>query len=349
MSDAVADGILPAIEVFELRKSYADRAVLRGLSFRVAAGEIFALLGPNGAGKTTTVEIIEGYRRPDRGEVRVLGIDPARAGRAHRARVGLMLQGGGGIDPRMTAREVVGLHGRFHADPRDVDELLGLVGLTGPTARTRYRRLSGGEKQRVGLALALVGRPELAILDEPTAGMDVEARAATRDLLADLRANGVTVVLTSHDLADVERLADRLAILDRGRIVALGAPQELTAASFPILRFRLSVPLSEPDRLGLAGRLAEASGGRAAVEHDGGSGRYRVDGLAPTPPIVALLASWCETRGALIVELRTGGGTLEERYLELIGSVGDEVLSDDGGAAVPADSVAAGRQRRRRQ
>jgi ABC-2 type transport system ATP-binding protein len=349
MSGAVADGTLPAIEVFELRKSYADRAVLRGLSFRVAAGEIFALLGPNGAGKTTTVEIIEGYRRPDRGEVRVLGIDPARAGRGHRARVGLMLQGGGGIDPRMTAREVVGLHARFHADPRDVDELLGLVGLTGPTARTRYRRLSGGEKQRVGLALALVGRPELAILDEPTAGMDVEARAATRDLLAGLRASGVTVVLTSHDLADVERLADRLAILDRGRIVALGAPQELTAASSPILRFRLSVPLSEPDRLGLAGRLAEAGGGRVAVEHDGGSGRYRVDGLAPTPPIVALLASWCETRGALIVELRTGDGTLEERYLELIGSVGDEDVSDDGGPGVPADAVAAGRQGRRRR
>jgi ABC-2 type transport system ATP-binding protein len=349
MSGAVADGTLPAIEVFELRKSYADRAVLRGLSFRVAAGEIFALLGPNGAGKTTTVEIIEGYRRPDRGEVRVLGVDPARAGRAHRARVGLMLQGGGGIDPRMTAREVVGLHARFHADPRDVDELLGLVGLTGPTARTHYRRLSGGEKQRVGLALALVGRPELAILDEPTAGMDVEARAATRELLAGLRASGVTVVLTSHDLADVERLADRLAILDRGRIVALGAPQELTAASFPMLRFRLSVPLSEPDRLGLAGRLAEAGGGRVAVEHDEGSGRYRVDGLPPTPPIVALLASWCETRGALIVELRTGGGTLEERYLELIGSVGDEVLSDDGGASVAADAVAAGRGWRRRR
>ena len=349
MSGAVPDGTLPAIEVLELRKSYADRAVLRGLSFRVAAGEIFALLGPNGAGKTTTVEIIEGYRRPDRGEVRVLGVDPARAGRAHRARVGLMLQGGGGIDPRMTAREVVGLHARFHSDPRDVDELLGLVGLTGPIARTRYRRLSGGEKQRVGLALALVGRPELAILDEPTAGMDVEARAATRDLLAGLRANGVTVVLTSHDLADVERLADRLAILDRGRIVALGAPQELTAASFPILRFRLSVPLSEPDRLGLAGRLAEAGGGRVAVEYDGGSGRFRVDGLAPTPPIVALLASWCEARGALIVELRTGGGTLEERYLELIGSAGDEVLSDEGGAGEPGDAAAAGRRGRRRR
>ncbi|HEX2756256.1 MAG TPA: ABC transporter ATP-binding protein [Candidatus Limnocylindrales bacterium] len=343
MSAAVADRTLPAIEVSGLRKSYDHRPVLRDLSFRVAAGEIFALLGPNGAGKTTTVEIIEGYRRADRGEVRVLGVDPARAGRAHRARVGLMLQGGGGIDPRMTAREVVGLHARFHAEPRDVDELLGRVGLTGSTARTRYRRLSGGEKQRVGLALALVGRPELAILDEPTAGMDVEARAATRDLLAGLRASGVTVLLTSHDLVDVERLVDRLAILDRGRIVAIGAPQELTAASFPVLRFRLALPLAEPDRVALADRLAEAGGdSRIAIEDDGGSGRYRVDGLAPTPPIVATVASWCEARGALILELRTGGGSLEERYLELIGAAGDEPIDDDA-----ADDVRGGRRRRR--
>jgi ABC-2 type transport system ATP-binding protein len=353
MSGAVADRTLAAVEVSELRKSYAGRPVLRGLSFRVAAGEIFALLGPNGAGKTTTVEIIEGYRRPDRGHVRVLGVDPARAGRAHRARVGLMLQGGGGIDPRMTAREVVALHARFHADPRNVDELLGLVGLTGPTARTRYRRLSGGERQRVGLALALVGRPEVAILDEPTAGMDVEARATTRELLAGLRASGVTVILTSHDLVDVERLADRLAILDRGRIVALGAPQELTEASLPLLRFRLSVPLSEPDRVALGARLAEAGGGRVAVEHDGGSGRYRVDGLAPTPAIIAAVASWSAARGALIVELRTGGGSLEERYLEVIGSVDEETpeveAAGEGGLAGtdPAGDGRRGRRRRR--
>jgi ABC-2 type transport system ATP-binding protein len=348
MSGAVAEGTLAAneaangttaaIEVADLRKTYAGRPVLRGLSFRIGAGEIFALLGPNGAGKTTTVEIIEGYRRPDRGEVRVLGVDPARAGRAHRARVGLMLQGGGGIDPRMTAREVVTLHARFHAEPRNVDELLDQVGLTGPTAGTRYRRLSGGEKQRVGLALALVGRPEVAILDEPTAGMDVEARATTRELLAGLRASGVTIVLTSHDLADVERLADQIAILDRGRIVALGAPQELTAASSPVLRFRLSAPLTEPDRLELAAALGEVAGlgeaGRdgVALEHDRGAGWYRVEGLAPTPSVVAMLASWCDARGALIVELRTGGGSLEERYLELIGTAGDgtdEDIDDD--------------------
>ncbi len=352
MSGAVADrpthAIEAAVEVVDLRKAYDGRPVLRGLSFRVAAGEIFALLGPNGAGKTTTVEIIEGYRRPDGGEVRVLGVDPGRAGRAHRARVGLILQGGGGIDPRMTAREVVGLHARFHADPRRVDELLRLVGLTGVPARTRYRRLSGGERQRVGMALALVGRPELAILDEPTAGMDVEGRAATRELLAALKAEGVTIVLTSHDLVDVERLADRIAILDHGRIVASGAPGELTAASFPVLRFRLSAPLAEPDRLTLADRFAEGLPGRVAVEPDDVvSGRYRVDGLAPSPAVIATLADWCAARGAQILELRTSGGTLEERYLELTGSSAEH--ADDPADEAP-DSVAAPvRDRRRRR
>jgi ABC-2 type transport system ATP-binding protein len=343
------DGTVPAIEVADLRKTYAGRSVLRGVSFRVDVGQIFALLGPNGAGKTTAVEIIEGYRRPDGGEVRVLGVDPRHGGRAHRARVGLMLQGGGGIDPRMTATEVVTLHARFHADPLDVAEILGQVGLAGASARTRYRRLSGGEKQRVGLALALVGRPEIAILDEPTAGMDVEARATTRDLLADLRSNGVTVVLTSHDLVDVERLADRLAILDRGRIVALGTPEELTAAAQPILRFRLAVSLAEPDRIGLAAHLAEAVGGDVKVEPDGGSGRYRVEGPPPTPPVVATLASWCEARGVQIVELRTGSGTLEERYLELIGSAGAEALEDDDSTAVESDGGGAGEPARRRR
>ncbi len=290
----------------------------------MAPGEIFALLGPNGAGKTTTVEIIEGYRRPDGGSVTVLGVDPARAGRDHRARVGLMLQGGGGIDMRMTGREVVQLHARFHADPRDPDELLGRVGLAPEVARTRYRRLSGGERQRVGLALALVGRPAVAILDEPTAGMDVEARAATRELLGALRDDGVAILLTSHDLADVERLADRIAIIDRGRLVAMGSAAELTAASRPILRFRLAAPLAEPDRASLAGRLSRDGDPPATIEDDGGPGRYRVDGPAPTPAMVAALAAWCEANGVLVADLRTGGGSLEERYLELIGSTATE-------------------------
>jgi ABC-2 type transport system ATP-binding protein len=233
-----------------------------------------------------------------------------------------MLQGGGGIDPRMTAREVVGLHARFFADPRPVDALLELVGLTGAAAGTRYRRLSGGERQRVGLALALVGNPELAILDEPTAGLDIEARAATREVLAGLRAAGVTILLTSHDLVDVERLADRLAILDRGRIVATGSPHELTSASATVLRFRLAADLSEADRAALAAVIGP-------VTADGGSGRYRIDGPPPAPGLVAALAAWCAERGALIVELRAGGGTLEERYLELTGATGDGIDDRD--------------------
>ncbi len=308
-----------AIEVDDLHKGYDGRAVLRGISFVVQPGEIVALLGPNGAGKTTTVEILEGYRRPDGGGVRVLGSDPARGGRGHRARVGLMLQGGGGIDPRMTAREVVGLHARFHADPLGVEELLGRVGIAGSTARTRYRRLSGGERQRVGLALALVGRPDVAILDEPTAGMDVEARATTRELLSGLRDVGVAIVLTSHDLADVERVADRIAILDRGRIVALGRADELRDAGPAVLRFRLASPLSDA-ALALLAVALQAGAEPAAVQSDGGPGRYRVTGTAATPDAITRLAAWCSAHGVLIAELRTGGATLEERYLELTGS-----------------------------
>ena len=310
----------PAIEVDGLVKSYGGRPVVRGVSLRVARGETFALLGPNGAGKTTTVEILEGYRRADGGTVRVLGEDPARGGRDHRARVGLMIQGGGGVDPRMTGREVLALHGRFFATPRDPDELLALVGLEA-VARTRFRRLSGGEKQRLGLALALVGRPELVVLDEPTAGMDVEARAATRALLAGLRDDGVTILLTSHDLGEVERVADRIAILDRGRIVAEGAPNDLAGAGGEVLRFRIARSLSDVERSDLGGAL----GGGAGAFVDEGEGRYRLDGAVPTPGLVAAVAGWCDRHGILVEELRTGGATLEERYLELLAAAdGDE-------------------------
>ena len=298
-----------AIGIEGLRKRYGDRDVLAGISLRVAAGETFALIGPNGAGKTTTVEIVEGYRHADAGSVRVLGTDPRHASRDHRARVGLMLQGGGGIDPRMNPREVLRLHGRFHAAPRDEGELLAAVGLAG-VGSTRFRRLSGGERQRLGVALALVGRPELVILDEPTAGMDVEARASMRTLLGALRGDGVTVVLTSHDLTDVERVADRIAILDRGRIVAEGSPAELAAGGSATLRFRLAADLSPVDLAPLAALL-----GPIAAE---GGGRYRLDGTSATPAIVAALAGWCETRGLLLTELRAGSATLEERYIEIL-------------------------------
>ena len=260
-----------AIAVDGLTKRYGDRTVLDGVSLAVAPGELVALLGPNGAGKTTTVEIVEGYRRGDGGTVRVLGQDPWSGGPGLRARVGLMLQGGG-IDPRAQPRETLVQYGRFHADPRDPDELIDLVGL-GAVARTRYRRLSGGERQRLGLALALVGRPEVLILDEPTAGMDPEGRAATRAIVADLRAAGVAILLTSHDLGDVERMADRVCVLREGRIVAAGTPAELAAGVQPRLRFTAGSAVGwrcvgrsrPPARRGAAGRVDHRRTGRRPV------------------------------------------------------------------------------------
>ena len=258
-----------------------------------------------------------------------MGQEPAHGGPALRARVGLMLQGGG-IDPRALPRETLVQYGRFHAEPRDADELLDLVGLQ-DVARTRYRRLSGGERQRLALALALVGRPEVVVLDEPTAGMDPEARATTRAIVADLRDQGAAILLTSHDLTDVERLADRICILDGGRIVAAGTPAELAAGVAPRLRFRLDRPLEAgasggtgggAGLTGLAGLSDAVSTARpgAVVAVDGDGARYRIDGVEPDAALVAVVAAWAAGAGALIVELRTGGGTLEETYLALVGS-----------------------------
>lgn len=305
----------PAIVVSELSKRYGERTVLSGVSLSVQPGELVALLGPNGAGKTTTVEIIEGYRAGDSGSVRVLGEDPATGGRVLKARVGLMLQGGG-FDPRSRPRETLVQYGRFHRSPRDPDELLELVGLEA-VARTPYKRLSGGEKQRMGLAVALVGRPEVAILDEPTAGMDPEARAVTRGIITELRSTGVAILLTSHDLSDVERLADRICILDGGRLVAAGTPSGLTAGARPRLRFRLDRAVTPNEVVALQAVLEGTHpGARLVPEPD--DGRYVVDGMAPDPALMATLAAWCASAGRLIVEARTAGGSLEEAYLELV-------------------------------
>ena len=304
-----------AVRAVDIRKSYGKRQVLSGVTFDVRRGELFALLGPNGAGKTTTVEILEGYRSVDGGSVRGLGLDPIRDGARLRPRIGLMLQEGG-IDPRTTPREAVRLYARFYRDPEDPEMLLRLVDLE-RAADTRFRRLSGGERQRLGLALALVGRPELLVLDEPTAGMDPAAKQATRDRIAALRAVGTTIVLTTHELSDVERLADHVAVLDRGRIVAYGTPAELTGAGAPRVRFRLSGALDDADAAALV--VAVAPGAHVVVA--GAGHAYELEGLAeaPDPRLVAALAGWCETRGLLITELRLGAASLEERYLELVG------------------------------
>ncbi len=304
------------IEIAGLAKSYAGRAVLDGVDLVVRPGEIVALLGANGAGKTTTVEIVEGYRAADRGTVRVLGEDPRRGGPQLRARVGLMLQGGAGLEPRATPRDLVRLYAAFHEGGCSPDELNEQVGL-GPAAGTRVRRLSGGERQRLSLALALAGDPEVLILDEPTAGMDPEARRDTRRLVAGLRGEGRTILLTTHDLGDVERLADRVAILSGGRIIVDDTPEAIVHGGGAAIRFRLHAPPLPAS--------VEALGRRVAALHPESRLRRTSDvevQIAPgaaSADVISEIASWAAREGALIVELHAGAASLEERYLELTG------------------------------
>jgi ABC-2 type transport system ATP-binding protein len=306
------------IEIAGLRKRYAGRTVLDGIDLTVRPGELVALLGPNGAGKTTTVEIVEGYREADGGSVRVLGVDPRRGGPAFKARVGLMLQGGAGLEPRATPRDLLKLFGALHEGARRASELIELVGLA-HVAGTRVRRLSGGERQRLSLAIALIGEPEVLILDEPTGGMDPEARRATRDLVASLHAEGRTILLTTHDLGDAERLADRVAILHRGRILAEGSPEELTTGGSTAIRFRLHAAASAAAVDSLAGRL-RARHTDAELRRSGEAGTgFEVGPGAASADVVADIASWAAREGLLIVELRAGAASLEERYLELTG------------------------------
>ena len=312
----------PAVAVEGLVKRYGARTVVDGVSLEVRAGELVALLGPNGAGKTTTVETIEGYRRPDGGRVRVLGEDPATGGPALRARVGLMLQDGG-FDPRSRPRETVGEFGRYHADPRDPDELVEVVGL-GAVKATPYRRLSGGERQRLSLAVALVGRPDVLLLDEPTAGLDPEARIAVRGLVADVRAGGTAILLTSHDLTDVERLADRIVIIVEGKVVAAGTPAELMARAGSAIRFRLGRALTPNEIESIERRLRGIAGlADVSIVSDSEAARYRVEVEASRiPNAVAALAAGAAEIEVAIAELRTGGGSLEDAYLAMVGREG---------------------------
>jgi len=210
-------------------KRYGTLAAVDGLTLTARRGEVTAILGPNGAGKTTTIEICEGYRTADSGTVRVLGLDPARDGAVLRPRVGVMLQSGG-IPPSVPAAEYLTLLSKFHTSPLDPGWLLETMGLSA-SARTPYKRLSGGQQQRLSLAAAVIGRPELVFLDEPTAGMDPQARHATWDLVNNLRADGVSVILTTHFMDEAERLADQAVIIDAGRVVADGSPATLTGSA----------------------------------------------------------------------------------------------------------------------
>lgn len=318
----------PAVAIDGLTKSYGDRTVVDGISLDVQPGEIVALVGPNGAGKTTTVEVVEGYRRADGGTVRVLGVDPWRAGRAHRARVGLMLQGGG-IDPRTRPAESLRQYAAFHADPLDPDPLIEELGLR-TVATTPFRRLSGGERQRLGFALALVGRPVLLILDEPTAGMDPQVRAVVRARIEAERARGTAVLVTTHELEDAERLADRIAILVQGRIVASGTAAELAARLPARLRFGLDTALDEAGLASLGTMLG-------APVHPTGGRRYVVQDVPPSPDLTVALAAWCASAGRLITDVRTAGGTLEDTYLALVDAgSGGEGQAAAGGMREPA-------------
>ena len=217
----------PAIRVRALRKSYGEHEAVRGIEFDVRLGEVFGLLGPNGAGKTTTVEILEGYRERDGGEVEVLGTDPWTAGPAHRERIGVVLQHSD-LPALLTVREVHAMFAGYYAQPRDVDEVIELVGLA-DKAGAQVKTLSGGQKRRLDLGVALIGDPELVFLDEPTTGFDPAARRAAWDMVRSLRSLGKTILLTTHYLDEAQQLCDRVAVLRAGEIVRLGTPRELRA------------------------------------------------------------------------------------------------------------------------
>jgi ABC-2 type transport system ATP-binding protein len=295
-----------ALEVSDLVKRYGEATAVDHLSFRVGEGTITALLGPNGAGKTTTVEVAEGFRDADGGSVRVLGLHPKDQSVKHR--IGVMPQTGGGY-LGLRAGEMLRLVASFHRHPHDPADLLERLGL-GDVQRTPYRRLSGGQQQRLSLAMAVVGRPELVFLDEPTAGLDPQARHATWDLIDGLRRDGASVLLTTHLMDEAEQLADHVVVVDHGRLVAEGSVAELTKhGAAGQLRFT-AVP-----GLDLASLEAALPPGCRVTAHDGG---YLVEG-AVGPQLVADVTNWCAAQGVLARDLKVETRTLEDVFLDLTG------------------------------
>ncbi|MBS2937787.1 ABC transporter ATP-binding protein [Nocardioides sp. J2M5] len=292
--------------------TYGDKVAVDRLDLTVDRGSITAVLGPNGAGKTTTLETCEGYRVPQSGTVRVLGLDPQRDRADLLPRIGVMLQSGGAWSG-VRAREMLDHMASLHARPLDTQLLSDRLGLA-DCGRTPYRRLSGGQQQRLGLAIALVGRPELVFVDEPTAGMDPQARRTTWELLEEIRADGVTVVLTTHHMDEAERLADRIHIIDHGRVIATGTPAELTRGGRSAT-IRLVVNRPFPDGAPESLR-ADLGPGTEVRQLDEVS--MLIHGPADSTTL-GHVARWCEDHDVLPESLHLGQRTLEDVFLDLTG------------------------------
>ena len=300
---------MPSVEVSDLVVRYSEVTAVDRVSFSFDAGTVLALLGPNGAGKTTTVETLEGYRRPSAGQVRVLGLDPIRNRRDVAPRVGLMLQNGG-VYPGMNAREVLGLFASYFGDRAvPTDALIERVGLTA-VASTPWRRLSGGEQQRLSLALALVGQPEVLFLDEPSAGIDPLGRQTLWDLIREVRDAGAAVLLTTHYLEEATNLADQVVIIDGGKVLAQGSPSELmSAGGGDDIRFAAPPGI---DVIALGARIG-------ATAREIGAGEYVVEAAA-TPANVAALTAWLAEHDLPLGDLRASRQSLQDVFLRLTGS-----------------------------
>jgi ABC-2 type transport system ATP-binding protein len=302
---------MPALEVDDLVITYGDRRAVNGLTFSAEAGEVLAVLGPNGAGKTSTIECLEGYRRPSHGSVRVLGLDPIAQHDLLVPQIGVMLQDGG-VYPGIRPVEALELHAAFYADPADPAELLERVGLT-HVRRSTWRHMSGGEQQRLSLALALVGKPRVAFLDEPTAGVDVQGRQLIRSTVRELAHDGVCVVLTTHDLDEAEKVSDRVVIIDRGHLITVGTPDQLMAAGG-----------SREIRFGAPPGIDTAALGKVmlAAVHEMSPGEYLVE-TDPSPSNIATLTSWLAEKDLPLADIRAGRQTLEDVFLRMTAITGE--------------------------
>ncbi len=305
-----------AIRVSGLHKSYGEHEAVRGIDFEVGKGEVFGFLGPNGAGKTTTVEILEGYRERTSGEVSVLGIDPIRATREWRTRIGLVLQECE-LNPLLTVTETMDLYSSFFPNPRAVDETLDLVGL-GTKRDARVGSLSGGQQRRLDVGVGIVGNPELLFLDEPTTGFDPTARRDAWNMIEGLKDLGTTIVLTTHYMEEAQHLADRVVILREGRIVAQGEPETLgdQLGRETMIRFRTFN--------GVADRAAEAIGREALISGN----QATIASTDPQRDLYRLLA-WAESEGITLPDLEVRRPSLEDVFLEV---TSNEMVTSDQGA-----------------